>query len=104
MRFHVGEIAVIVGVSLSHCPQSGEEVEIVGIGPYPVGARPSGPPDPRTTGVCAYPDDYEIRDERGFHWFCGERYLRKRRPPIPESVRHVFDVLQGNPDKVGETA
>lgn len=92
MRFEVGEIAVMaLGVSDGpYIPRPGDEVEIVRVGSFDGSERVTGPAAPGYNGRSDRPADYEIRAADGHHWFARERYLRKRRPPIPESVRTIF--------------
>lgn len=105
MKFSVGEIAIVaVRCDWPEQPKLGDEVEIVRIG-ISRGMSVSGANCPRFDGVCRRPADYEVRDARGWHWFCDKHHLRKRpQPGIPLSTLRIFSEPQDNPDKARETA
>lgn len=96
LRFEKGEIAILarqpnnpnaVGIS------AGDELEIVRVGPCPAGSTASGPLAPGCDGRgISRAADYEARCAKGWHWFVDDWALRKRRPPIPDEVRELFDV------------
>ena len=92
MKFQVGEIAVYHGLVV-HTHNSGQECEILGVGPYPPQAVVAARGERIRTDVGS---DYVVADEDGVY-FVDEIKLRKRRPPIPDEVLTIF---QGKPVEV----
>lgn len=96
LRFVKGEIAVLARNPNNPNAKNisaGDEVEIVAVGPLPAGTVASGPLAPGCRVIpITRPCDYEIRCAGGWHWFIDDWALRKRRPPIPDEVRELFDV------------
>lgn len=94
-KFAVGEIAIMVRREGQRdpCGYDGSECEIVRVGPFAPGERPTGKNAPGTVRRLDFGADYEIRTSDGYHWFCLEINLRKRpQRGIPDEVRRLFDV------------
>lgn len=94
-KFAAGEIGILVcrEGQRDPCGYDGCECEVVSVGPFAPGARPTGKAAPRTAAQLHVAADYEIRTPDGYHWFCLEKNLRKRPDSgIPDEVRRLFDV------------
>ena len=90
-KFKVGEIAILVGATNPRATMlNGDEVEIVGIGPFEDGTWASDGSGRNLGG----PSDYEVADKLGNCWFCEEASLRKRRPPEEPADEEFQEVLK----------
>ena len=93
LRFKVGDLAIVISrgrnVANTLFLPAGADVEIVAVGPWPIGDRFTlrG-----ITGVIRRPADYIVSDLDGVLWACTDSKLRKRRPPIPPEVLEQFNV------------
>lgn len=94
-KFAVDEIAIMVCREGQRDPYGydGGECEVVRVGPFQPGDRPTGKNAPGTDPRLNFGADYEIRTPDGYHWFCLENNLRKRpQQGIPDEVRRLFEV------------
>lgn len=89
MRFEVGEIAILALSTIPNDPDLGGGVEII--------ATPRGASwmyRGRIVRADLYLIATSLADNYGSYiWSIAESSLRKRRPPIPEEVLRVFDVV-----------